>query len=495
MASNPGDPEDTARRRQLTLHRHPNLLIHAVLILLLPIIDLGMLSVAFAAGYWMRTRFPMLAIDDPVTAAGGGWTALLPTLLLHLVTLMGVFFFAKLYHQKRAISRIDQSVTIFSSVSVGVVMTSGLATFLFKNTLLDADYPRQLVLYVWLFSVALVIFGRELHRQLTTRLRVAGIGRDRVLIVGSGEAAQVVIQQIHSRPELGYEIVGAVNGEGVKTVGEVPVIGHLNDLPHLIDSLRISEVILALPELNNHDLMSLVGVCQRGQTSIKLYPDVFSFMTGGMSIDDLGGMPLLTVRDMPLRGWKLALKRGVDIFGASVGLVLLSPLMILTAILIKLESKGPVFFLQERAGLDGRQFPMIKFRSMRTDAEKLGTWTVKDDPRVTQLGRWMRKTNWDEIPQLINVLLGQMSLVGPRPEQPRYVEQFRTSIPRYMERHREKSGMTGWAQVNGFRGDTSIEDRTQYDLYYVENWSVWLDLKIIIRTIIQTLLRRSKNAY
>jgi exopolysaccharide biosynthesis polyprenyl glycosylphosphotransferase len=202
------------------------------------------------------------------------------------------------------------------------------------------------------------------------------------------------------------------------------------------------------------------------------------------------------VRDIALRGWKLSLKRGLDIFGSGLGLIVFSPLMLLTALLIRLESNGPVFHIQERMGLDGRSFPMIKFRSMRQDAERSGPgWTTPDDPRRTRLGTLMRRTNWDEMPQLINVLLGHMSLVGPRPERPVYVEGFKREIPRYMERHREKVGMTGWAQVNGLRGDTSIVERTLYDLWYVENWSLWLDLKIILRTILMVLLRRNTNAY
>jgi exopolysaccharide biosynthesis polyprenyl glycosylphosphotransferase len=202
------------------------------------------------------------------------------------------------------------------------------------------------------------------------------------------------------------------------------------------------------------------------------------------------------VRDIALRGWKLSLKRGLDIFGSFIGLVFFSPLMLLTALLVRLESDGPVFHIQERMGLDGHPFPMIKFRSMRQDAEAEGPgWTVANDPRRTRLGRIMRRTNWDEMPQLINVLVGHMSLVGPRPERPMYVQAFREKIPRYMERHREKAGMTGWAQVNGLRGDTSIEDRTAYDLWYVENWSLWLDILIIIRTALVVILRRDKNAY
>ena len=242
--------------------------------------------------------------------------------------------------------------------------------------------------------------------------------------------------------------------------------------------------------------MQLVSKCQRGRVNIKVYPDIFAYIAGGLTVDEPNGMPMLSVRDVALRGWKLSLKRGMDIVGSFIGLVLLSPLLVLIGILIRLESPGPVFFCQERMGLDGRPFPMIKFRSMRQDSEEDGPgWTVEDDPRVTRVGRFLRRSNLDELPNLINVLYGQMSLVGPRPEQPYYVEKFREFIPRYMERHREKAGMTGWAQVNGLRGDTSILERTKYDLWYVENWSLWLDIKIVLRTIFQTIFHRSKNAY
>ncbi|HQX75600.1 MAG TPA: exopolysaccharide biosynthesis polyprenyl glycosylphosphotransferase, partial [Thermoflexales bacterium] len=215
-----------------------------------------------------------------------------------------------------------------------------------------------------------------------------------------------------------------------------------------------------------------------------------------MTMGELGGLPLLNVRDVALRGWKLTLKRGLDVTLSLVGFILISPFLLALAIIIKLDSRGPAFYAQERMGLDGEPFWCIKFRSMRTDAEKGGPgWTVKDDPRVTRLGKFIRRTNLDELPQLVNVLKGEMSLVGPRPERPVYVEEFRKQIPRYMERHREKSGITGWAQVNGLRGDTSIEERTKYDLWYIENWSLWLDIRIIWRTIWNTISRNDDNAY
>jgi exopolysaccharide biosynthesis polyprenyl glycosylphosphotransferase len=217
-------------------------------------------------------------------------------------------------------------------------------------------------------------------------------------------------------------------------------------------------------------------------------------MASEVTISDLGGLPLLTIRDVALRGWKLTLKRGFDIVFSSLFLLFASPVMMLTALAVKLDSPGPVFFAQERMGLDAKPFKMLKFRSMRTDAEANGPgWTTKDDPRRTRVGAFIRKTSLDEFPQFINVLMGDMSVVGPRAEQPTYVEQFRRSIPRYMERHREKAGITGWAQINGLRGDTSISERTKYDLWYIENWSLWLDFKIILRTALGALT--DKSAY
>jgi exopolysaccharide biosynthesis polyprenyl glycosylphosphotransferase len=275
----------------------------------------------------------------------------------------------------------------------------------------------------------------------------------------------------------------------------VPILGQIGDLPALIDKHAIDEVIIGLPEASHEEILTIISLCERGKVSIKVYPDLFQIMAAQISIGDLGGLPLLTVRDVALRGWRLTLKRAMDLIGSAIGLVLLSPLMLLVAILIKMESPGPVFYTQVRMGLDAKPFWLIKFRSMRADAEaETGpVWATKDDPRRTRLGAFIRRFSIDELPQLINVLVGEMSLVGPRPERPVFVEQFKRSIPRYMDRHREKAGLTGWAQVNGLRGDTSIAERTKYDLWYIENWSLLLDLKIILKTIVNVFT--SKNAY
>ncbi len=460
----------------------------------LVLVDIVMLVLAFVLGYEAREYLPFFARPEgqpPLNSYG-------PTIFLHVATIIIMFYFSRLYHLKRAFSRFDQIRNVIGVVTLGSLLANGTLEFFLQNTPLEVSYPRSLFFYVWIISLVLTGTGRELHRKFWVSLRKRGIARDNLLIVGEGRIAEDITKKIRNKPDLGYNIVGIVSSgkqRGRRMLG-FPYIGNYDDIPRLIDELEVEQVIVALSDAKRTKLVELITLCQRGQVDIKVYPDIFSYMAGDLNVDDLGGTPLLTVRDIALRGWKLSLKRALDLFGAGLGLILLSPFMMLTVLLIRLESKGSVFYSQVRMGLDGRPFPMIKFRSMRFDAESSGrTWTVENDPRVTRIGRFMRRTNWDEIPQLINVLLGHMSLVGPRPERPMYVQQFRGQIPRYMERHREKAGMTGWAQVNGLRGDTSIAHRTQHDLWYVENWSLWLDIKIIIRTILQTITGSSPNAY
>jgi exopolysaccharide biosynthesis polyprenyl glycosylphosphotransferase len=461
--------------------------------LLLYVVDFCALLGAFVLGYYSRLNLPLFPRPDGQPPLEN----YIPTIILHLILTIGIFYFNRLYHMRRTFSRIDLVRSVAGAVTMGAVLVYGTQELFFRNSFLYENYPRSMFVYVWLYSVTFAVMGREWHRLFQVSLRKRGLANDNLLVIAGGRIGRDIMGKIQNSPELGYHIVGVVTTEDEhqgKMLG-VPVIGRASDLPLLIDTYHVQQVIIALPEARRTELVELVTLCQRGQVDIKIYPDLFAYMAGDMNVDDLGGTPLLTVRDIALRGWKLSLKRGLDLFGSLFGLIALSPFMLLTAILLYLEDKGPVFYTQQRMGLDGRPFPMIKFRSMRVDADKIADWTTEDDPRVTRIGRFMRRTNWDEIPQLINVLLGHMSLVGPRPEQPQYVRQFREQIPRYMERHREKAGMTGWAQVNGLRGDTSIARRTAYDLWYVENWSLWLDMKIIIRTVYQTVTGNNPNAY
>jgi exopolysaccharide biosynthesis polyprenyl glycosylphosphotransferase len=417
-------------------------------------------------------------------------------MIIQVVTMLVLYFFSRLYDVKRSMPRLDEFYRIFAATSIGTIATIAFTTFLFKNSTLELDFPRVMIIYAWLLTVVLVTVSRSLLMVVRNWLRRRGLWTDRLLIVGTGDVGRMILQKIRQMPRLGYRVVGFVDGEtaaGQEIMG-VPVLGGVDDIPNIVQEHEIEEVIIGRPELSHQEMLAIIARCERGQVGIKIFPDLFQIIATELSIGDLGGLPLLTVRDVALRGWKLTLKRGVDLAGSAVGLVLISPFLMATAVAIKLDSPGPVFYAQERMGLDARPFWCLKFRSMRTDAEKDGPgWTTENDPRVTRLGRLIRRLSIDELPQLINVFVGDMSLVGPRPERPVYVEQFRRSIPRYMDRHREKAGMTGWAQVNGLRGDTSIAERTKYDLWYIENWSLWLDFKIILRTFFS--LFADRHAY
>jgi len=454
-------------------------------------LDALMVVLAFFLAHQLRR-----AIDWPNKAVNlGPFEEYSGMMFVQVITLLAVFFFTRLYHTVRAVSRVDEFYQVFGSVSVGSLLSIAISGFLFKNSVLDLDYSRAMILYAWLLTILLVTLGRWLYHTFKTRMQAQGMGSDRVLIIGTGEIGHMILQKIQWSPWLGYEVVGMVetNGGSHRALN-VPVLGGPERLAELIDEHQVDEVIIALPEATHQEILMLISQCERGSVSIKVFPDVFQIMASQVSIGDLGGLPLLSVRDVALRGWRLTLKRAIDIVGSAVGMVLLSPVLLFIGILVKLDSRGPVFYAQERMGLDAKPFWCLKFRSMRADAEKNGPgWTVKDDPRRTRMGELLRKYSIDELPQLINVLVGDMSLVGPRPERPMYVEQFRRSIPRYMDRHREKAGLTGWAQVNGLRGDTSIIERTKYDLWYIENWSLRLDLKILIRTLFNVF--RDRNAY
>ncbi|MGQ9586364.1 MAG: undecaprenyl-phosphate glucose phosphotransferase [Anaerolineae bacterium] len=443
--------------------------------------DVVVIGLAFYLGYRLR----LLTEHQNIAH----FRDYLGMLAVQTATLVLVFAFHRLYYRQRAIGHLEEATRVFSATSIGFILGMGVIAFLFK----DLDYPRLMFVYGWGLSVLLLALWRLAYARWRWALQARGVGKQRVLIVGTGEAGRMIFHKIAQSPGLGYEVVGFVEADGSgprignglrNTVLGAPVLGHPPDLPQLIEEHQIDEVIVGLPEATHREILNIISHCEREKVGIKVFPDVFQIMASEVSIGDLGGLPLLTVRDVALRGWRATAKRVMDVVGAAVTLVLLSPLMMLTALLIKLESPGPVFYVQERMGLDARPFPLLKFRSMRQDAESTGPgWTVKNDPRRTRLGALIRRISIDELPQFINVLWGDMSLVGPRPERPVYVEHFRRSIPRYMDRHREKAGITGWAQVNGLRGDTSISERLKYDLWYIENWSLMLDLRILLRTI------------
>jgi len=454
--------------------------------ILLFLTDATMMGLAFYLAYRLRLLTEYKQIFP--------FSYYLGMLFVQVATLLTLFFFAKLYHRQPAISRVDEIYAIFGNVSVGIIISFAVIAFFYRYEL---EYPRLMMLYVWMLTIMLVTLGRLCNQLLRRGLQSQGWGRNRVLIVGTGEVGQMILGKATHSPGLGYEVAGFVAREdkGVQQVQGIPVLGSTADLPTIIEDYGVDEVIIALPDASHQEILTLISLCERERVSIKVFPDVFQIMAQEITIGDLNGLPMVTVQDIALRGWKLTLKRGMDLLGATVGLIFLSPLMMLVALLIKMDSPGSVFYCQERMGLDAKPFWTIKFRSMREDAEKETgpVWAKPNDPRRTRVGRFLRRFSMDELPQLINVLLGEMSLVGPRPERLIFVQQFQQFIPRYMDRHREKAGVTGWAQVNGLRGDTSIVERTKYDLWYIENWSLLLDIKIIFRSILAVF--RVKDAY
>ena len=449
-------------------------------------VDALMAGLAFFVAYKLRlqSEFENISLD---------FRTYWGMMALHVLCIVITFFFYRLYHRHRTLSHIDEFYMIFGAGSVGSIVAIALISFVYKNTL---DYPRLMIIYAWILTILFVTVGRFLHARIQWALQARGVGQTRLVIVGTGDVARMVLQKIRQSPGIGYEAVGFVSDEnGLESILGLPVLGHIDGLAEIIAQHEIAEVIVGMPEAPHQKILSIIADCERGRVAVKVFPDVFQIMATEVSIDDLNGLPLLAVRDVALRGWRLTIKRGMDIVISGVLLVFGSPFMLLLALLVKLDSPGPVFYVQQRMGLDGKIFPLIKFRSMPPDAEaETGPIRAKPgDSRATRLGALMRRFSLDESPQFINVLLGDMSMVGPRPERPEFVNQFKQSIPRYMERHREKAGLTGWAQINGLRGDTSIIERTKYDLWYIENWSILLDLKIMLKTVITILF--DKNAY
>lgn len=413
-------------------------------------------------------------------------------LLLNAACAM-IFVAYRLYSLKRAASRVDEAYKVFVAIAISTLVASVI------GTVVGLHFTPWNLVGAWLLSVLLVTLLRNIYRSLLYHARTIGFDPARAIIVGSGDIGRMIAGIIDNAPHLGYRLQGYISDDDPvgSMVAGFPVLGKPRDVRRVVRACRINEVLICLSGLPSHAVLDLVAACEDEPVAIKIYPDTFQIITNNeVSLGDLEGLPLLSIKRSPLdQQLNRVLKRGLDVLVAGVALVLLSPLMLLIALAVYLQDHGPALFVQERVGFNGEPFQMLKFRSMRVTAEVDGPgWTRPDDARRTGIGGFLRRYSLDELPQLINVLVGDMSLVGPRAEQPFFVEQFKQRIPRYMGRHKEKAGLTGWAQVNGLRGDTSIEERTRYDLYYVENWSLLFDIKILVRTI-PAVFRRDSNGY
>jgi len=393
-----------------------------------------------------------------------------------------------LYEAKRLESIAHEAVDVLRVSAIALLVLVSIGFFIRSYY-----YSRGTILIFSVLAPALVISVRIGLRLTLRRMRSHGYNLRFVLVVGTGELAAEVISRIHDRPTAGLRVVGVV-GEGHGVAG-VPRLGDYDELKRVMDDRRIDQVIVALPREHTDCLDDILLDLDDTTASVKLAPDLMHIMTLRASVETLEGLPIISLRDTPLVGWASVQKRAFDVAASVVLMVLMSPLMVLIALGVVTTSKGPVFYRQRRMGLDGRVFDMVKFRSMRVGADEMEGhgWTVKDDPRVTSLGRVLRRFSLDELPQLFNVLRGDMSLVGPRPERPVYIETFKREIPGYMLRHKVKAGVTGWAQVHGLRGDTSLPERVEHDIYYIQNWSLGLDLRILFMTFWKGFIHR--NAY
>jgi Undecaprenyl-phosphate glucose phosphotransferase len=329
-------------------------------------------------------------------------------------------------------------------------------------------------------------------------MRSRGYNLKHILLVGYSRAAEEYIKRIMDNPQWGYAVCGILDDHvpaGTLYKG-VKVLGTVGNLEYILPENKLDEIAITL-SLRDYDMLEdIVGICEKSGVHTKFIPDYNSLIPTRPYTEDVMGLPVINIRYVPLTNTgNIVIKRTIDIIGSIVGIVITSPIMLITAILVKLSSSGPVIFKQERVGLHSKTFYMYKFRSMeqQSPATEKQAWTVRDDPRVTGIGKFIRRTSIDELPQLFNILKGDMSLVGPRPERPLFVEKFKEEIPRYMIKHQVRPGLTGWAQVNGLRGDTSIRKRIEYDIYYIENWSLGFDIKIILMTFITGFI--NKNAY
>ena len=457
---------------------------------------LGML--AFALAYAVRFETGLIAAPKGQPPFDQ-YVALLP-----LIGLLAPFVFnlQGAYRLRRNRTRVDD----FFSVIVGTCLTvvvGLLATLYFQVYYADAT-AREQGLYevsqiVWgffiVFNVGLTYASREAVRFAIQRRFRAGVGLKRVLIAGSGDLARHVADRLLQHAEFGYQVVGFVDDSaGSDTLGYrgLPLLGSLDDAEEVVQRESIDQLYVALPLEEHVSMLKLIEVANRECIDIKVVPDLLQFIALRARLEDLDGVPIININDIPLQGLHGIIKRAVDLTVSLAALAVLAIPFALIAAAIRLTSPGPIFYRQERMGLDRRPFMVLKFRSMHEDAEAdTGpVWTREDDPRRTAVGGFLRRSNLDELPQLLNVVRGEMSLVGPRPERPFFVEQFKQRVPQYMLRHKVKSGMTGWAQVNGWRGNTSIEKRIEYDLYYIENWSVGLDFKILWLTVVRGFFHR-----
>ena len=404
-----------------------------------------------------------------------------------------LYYINRMYTAKRA-QRIENEIGNILRANVMGAVAFMVSIYAFGIR----DFSRGVIGIFFILNVAFTILVRSLIRYFLRTFRKKGYNLKYILLVGYSRAAEEYINRINANPQWGYVVRGILDDKVPRgtTYRGVKVLGTIANLNIILPVSQLDEIAVTLSLADYDRLEEIVSLCEKSGVHTKFIPDYNSLIPNRPYTEDLMGLPVINIRYVPLTNTlNMISKRAVDIVGSFLGLIIISPLLLVVSIIIKITSKGPVIFKQERVGLHNKTFKMYKFRTMYVQApdEEEKAWTVKGDARVTKVGRFLRKTSIDELPQLFNILKGNMSIVGPRPERPQFVEKFKEEIPRYMIKHQVRPGLTGWAQVNGYRGDTSIRKRIDYDLYYIENWSMALDIKIMFLTIFKGFI--NENAY
>lgn len=473
------------------------------------VLDIGVLVISMLLSWWIRFSSGLIYASDAGFLQVKYY--ILPALVMMPVYMI-LYLVFKLYAPKRMRAFYKEVGSIIQANIIGILIFT-MILFIFEKN----NYSRKLLLVFAITNTAMMILERYLVRLFIRNLRKKGYNKKHVLLLGYNSLAESFLKRIISNKDLGYRLITVLdekeksrsktcNQELIKKAGgRVTAIGKnkrevwvgdLEDLEYYLEEFHVDEIFIALKITQYESLGKILEVSEKQGTRVNIIPAYYKYVPSKSNIEELDGMQVINLRYIPLDHLaNRMIKRGLDILISLVAIMITSPIMIMTAFMIKATSKGPILYKQERIGLNKKPFMMYKFRSMKeqkVDEEKT-QWTVENDPRKTKVGTFIRKTSIDEVPQFFNVLKGDMSIIGPRPERPYFVEQFKEEIPKYMIKHHVRPGITGWAQVNGWRGDTSIEKRIQCDIYYIENWDIWLDIKIIFLTIFNGFV--NKNAY
>ena len=451
-------------------------------------VDAVIMVGAWLASFFVRFFVPNFAVTKGLPPFGT-YAALAP---LIAVLWIAVFTWLRVYESQRSLVRGNQLKVITKAHGVALLLFIAI-TYAFD----DYKYSRLVMAYfAFIGAVGLVGFRLAMASALR-HLRARGFNLRHTLAVGEGPVLDSLVKRLEAYPEIGVEVTGVVTHESstLTSMRGRPVLGHFGDICEIIRTTGADEVIISLPPAQHQEMDRLLGLMKDETVDVRVVPDLHRFVSIGCEVEKFAGFPVVRLNDSPLFGWAALAKRMTDIVVSALALILLSPVLLAIGLLVKLTSRGPMLYAQERMGLDGKTFAMLKFRSMKVDAEsKTGAvWAQAEDDRRTVCGTFLRKTSLDELPQFWNVLRGDMSLVGPRPERPVFVEKFRSEIPFYNIRHKVKAGITGWAQVNGWRGNTALDRRIECDLFYIRNWSYMLDLKILVLTFWKGFV--NKNAY